>query len=266
VRAALAFCLAATVASAQSPGDTVQKTFFVRRDLLMGGGIVVGSAAISAFDVRIANWMRSPEVQGGSKRHSVMEALTVVNEVPLTIAGVVVYGVGRLSHDQAVADAGLHATEALVATVGIAEAIRGPLGRMRPRESKDDQNNFKFWRGFTDFAARSYPSIHAAVAFTAAASLVEEVRVHRPRGAGIMEPAIYTIAAIPGFTRMYLDQHWASDVAAGTVFGVFMGQRVVRYAHSHERTKMDRWLLGVSVAPNADGGLMLMLNVAPGAR
>jgi len=258
---ALIYCVAATL-SAQSSPDTVQKTFFVRRDLLMTGGIIAGSAAISAFDLRIARWMRSPEVQGSQKRHDAMEALTVINEVPLTVAGIVTYGVGRLSHDEDIADAGLHTTEALVATVGIAEAIRGPLGRLRPRESPDDQYDFKFWRGFTDFAGRSYPSIHASVAFATAASLVEEVRIHRPQGAGIMEPAIYAIAAIPGFTRMYLDQHWASDVAAGTVFGVFMGQRVVRYAHSHERTKMDRWLLGrVKVVPTADGGALLLYDV-----
>ena len=79
-----------------------------------------------------------------------------------------VYGVGRFAGWNTVADVGLHTTEALVLTVGVSEAIRGPLGRASPRIPPDDQYSFFFWGGFTDFGKRSYPSIHAAVAFATA--------------------------------------------------------------------------------------------------
>jgi len=50
------------------------------------------------------------------------------------------------------------------------------------------------------------------------------------------------LATIPGFTRIYLDQHWASDIVAGSVVGAFIGNRIVRYSHSR-RTRVDRVLL-----------------------
>jgi hypothetical protein len=157
---------------------------------------------------------------------------------------------------------GLHTTEALVLTVGMAELIRGPLGRLRPRVSQEDAFQFEAGKGFTDFAARSYPSIHAAVAFAAASSLVGEIRVRKPGAVKYAAPVLYTAALIPGFTRMYLNQHWASDVVAGTFMGAALGSTVVRYAHSHRRSRIERALLGVAVVPTP-GGLSVGVSVSP---
>jgi membrane-associated phospholipid phosphatase len=68
---------------------------------------------------------------------------------------------------------------------------------------------------------------------------------------------LYGAAAVPGLTRMYLDQHWASDVVAGAFIGTLLGSRVVSYAHSHRRSKLDRILLGTTVAPDGHGGAAL---------
>lgn len=241
----------------QTARDTVDKTFFTRRDLVKAGAILAGSGIVSAFDTRIAHWTQTSSVQGGQSRHDLADHLTVVNETPLTIGAFAVYGIGRLSGNETVADVGLHTTEALVLTVGLAEAIRGPLGRARPRESIDDQYNFKFWGGFTDFAKRSYPSIHAAVAWTTATTLVGELKLRDPDAVKYVEPVLYTAALIPGFTRMYLNQHWASDVVAGSFMGAMLGSKLVTYAHTHDKSKLDRALLGAIVAPDSRGGMMV---------
>ena len=154
------------------------------------------------------------------------------------------------------ADVGLHATEALVLTVGISEAIRGPLGRLRPRNSQNDQYDFQFWGGFTDFARRSYPSLHSAVGFTTASVLVQEIHFRKPRANRWAGPILYTAALIPGVTRMYLDEHWASDVFSGAVLGAVLGTKVVNYAHTHKRNRLDRWLLGATLVPSANGMLV----------
>src|SRR5215218_5291966 len=60
-----------------------QKTFFVKRDLVSSGIAVAGSAAVSAFDLRIAHWARSPGVQGDSSRRELIEDLTRANETPM---------------------------------------------------------------------------------------------------------------------------------------------------------------------------------------
>lgn len=244
-----------TVVAQDQPRDTthVQKTFFTRRDAIAAGVAVAGSGVVSIFDKRIAHWAQSPSVQGSQSRHDAVENLTVVNEQPLTIAAAATYAVGRLAGWEPVADIGLHTTEALVMTVGISEAIRGPLGRLRPRESFDDQYDFKFWRGFTDFAGRSYPSLHAAVAFATAASVTGEVQERWPKATPYVGTVMYAAALIPGFTRIYLNQHWASDVVAGAFLGQLLGSRVVKYAHSHRRSKLDRVLLGTTVVPTQNG-------------
>ena len=252
--------LACSTLSAQQPADTVDRTFFTRRDLAVTGIAFAASAAVSAFDVRIGNWTQSSSVQGSSSRHDFVKSLTVVNEQPLTLAALATFGIGRLAHWPTVADVGLHTTEALVLTVAMSEAIRGPLGRARPRLSQDNQYDFTFWGGFTNFGERSYPSLHAAVAWATATALTGEIHERNPanKWAG---PVLYTAALIPGFTRMYLDEHWASDVVAGSALGALLGAKVVRYAHTHRRNKLDRVLLGTTVVPSAAGGALVMRTI-----
>lgn len=208
---------------------------------------VAATALTAAFDERIARWTRQPSVQGDSSRSDVVKAVTVVNEVPLTIGAVATYGIGRLTGNRTVADVGAHLTQSLVATEVVAEIVRSGLGRTRPRASQDDAFAFKPGGGLTRFEYRSWPSLHAAVAFATAASLSEEMRVHDMPGRAYATWALYGAALIPGFTRLYLDQHWASDVVAGAAVGAYLGHRVTQYSH-RRRTRIDRILLSKHVS------------------
>jgi membrane-associated phospholipid phosphatase len=60
---------------------------------------------------------------------------------------------------------------------------------------------------------------------------------------------------------MYLNQHWASDVIAGGFIGQLIGSRVVHYAHTHKRTKLDRALLATSVVPDDYGRMLVTVDV-----
>ena len=232
---------------------TADKTFFTRRDAVMAASAIAASAALSIFDERLAHWTQQPNVQGDSSRFNAVHRLTFLNESPLTIAAAATWVVGRLSRSQTITDVGLHTTEALVLTVAVSELIRAPLGRARPRASIDDAYNFKLGKGFSDFAYRSYPSLHAAAGFAAAAAVVGELRAHNSHAQWIVGPMLYGAALVPGLTRMYLNQHWASDVLAGAVLGQLLGAKVVRYTHSHKRSRIDRVLMGVSVTPTPEG-------------
>ena len=143
---ALLVGLAAAPLGAQVDTTHVDKTFFTRRDLVIGA-IGIGAGALTAiFDERIAYWMQSPGVQGSDSRQDLADAITVVNEQPLTIAAAASYLVGRLVHSELIADVGLHTTEALVLTVSASELIRAPLGRARPRVSPTDPSVFEVLR------------------------------------------------------------------------------------------------------------------------
>jgi membrane-associated phospholipid phosphatase len=249
--------------TARRDSARVDRTFFTKRDAVLSGIALAGSAVITVFDVRIANYMQSEGVQDGQSRKDLADALTVVNEMPLTVGAVLTYGVGRLTHSSTVADVGLHTTEALLLTTAIAELIRAPLGRARPRVSPDDQYAFHWGTGFTNFDNRAFPSLHAAVAFATASALVGEIRERKPEANRYAAPLLYTAAMVPGLTRMYLNQHWASDVAAGSFLGALIGNKVVRYAHTHSRSKLDRILLGTAVVPDGRGGMMVAVALRP---
>jgi membrane-associated phospholipid phosphatase len=185
--------------------------------------------------------------------------MTFLNETPLTIAAVATWGIGRLAGSRTITDIGLHTTEALVLTVAVSELIRAPLGRARPRASPEDAYNVKLGKGFTDFAYRSYPSLHAAAGFAAAAAVVGELRARDSNAQWILGPVLYGAAMVPGMTRMYLNQHWASDVVSGAVLGQLLGSKVVRYAHSHRKSRLDRMLSGFSVAPTSEGPTVIVV-------
>ena len=249
------------VTASLSDSGHAQKTLFTRHDLIPIGGALVATGVTAIWDKKIAAWWQSPHVQGSSSMNHDIGQLTRINETPLAIASVVTYGVGRLTHSETTADVGLHWTEALLLTDVISEAIRGPVGRYRPRVSMDDPFHFKFGAGFTHFENRSWPSLHAAVGFATAAALLEEIQVRNPNDVKYAAVPLYAFAMIPGLTRMYLNQHWASDVVAGAFIGQFLGHRVVYYAHTHKRSKFDRALLATSVMPGGYGNAIVSIDV-----
>ena len=250
----------AATAPARPPDDT-NKTFFVRRDLVLTGGAILGTALISKFDKRIAHWTQTPSVQGSASRHRLVSDLTRVNETTLTAAAVLSYGIGRLSHSSTMADVSLHTAEAVVLTSLVSQAVRGPLGRERPSVSPDDPDQFQFGKGFTHFNNRAFPSLHAATGFAAATAVSAEIHERNPSASWWVTPVAYSVAMLPGLTRMYLDQHWASDVVAGAFVGALLGDRVVRYAHAHKPSRIDRALLGTTIAPDGHRGLVLAVSI-----
>lgn len=252
---------AAVAQSVPRPPEDTNKTFFVRRDLALTGVAIVGTVLISHFDKRIANWTQSASVQGSSSRHRLVNDLTKVNETTLTGAAILSYAIGRLSHSNTMADVSLHTAEATILTSLISQTIRGPLGRERPSISPSDQYKFDFGKGFTHFNNRAFPSLHSATGFAAATAISAEIHERNPQASWWVSPVAYTVAMMPGLTRMYLDQHWASDVVSGAFVGGLLGARVVRYAHTHERNKLDRALLGTTIAPDGHGGLAIEMSI-----
>ena len=234
---------------------------FRGRDITLLAGAFVISSELAHYDTKIARYTQSPAVQGDSGRLRLVKRLTKANETTLTAGALVGYGIGRLAHLEGVTDVSAHVGEALLITNVVSQAIRGPFGRARPYVTHDAQNSdFHVGKGFTSYDYRSLPSLHAASAFAAASALTAELNERHSGATWPVGIALYTAASVPGLTRMYLDQHWASDVVMGGFLGAFIGHKVVVHAHANPRNRLDRILLGTTILPEGGGRYALSWN------
>ena len=222
------------------------------RDLGLIAGATLASGALTLVDTRIA---RTFEDSGFHARHPGFKVAanraSVVTETALMITGGLVYGIARLSKDDGTADVALHTTEGIASTAMVIQVVRGMLGRGRPYVVDDDNGEvrngdpreFKLMRGFTSYNYRAWPSMHAMASFAAASGLATEMRRRQTPHRAVIAPALFTAAALPSLARMYLDEHWASDIAMGVFLGVFSGQKAVNYSHDHPDNYFDRKFL-----------------------
>jgi len=254
--------LSAPTAVAQQ-ADTLRrdKTFLVRRDLAIAGIALGAAGALSVWDRDIARWSQQPRFQDSSS-HALALRISKVNESTLTVAGIALYGIGRLTKQRALTDVALHATESVILASLASQAIRGPLGRSRPYVTGDsNQYDFKFMGGFRrgeeGFRRRAFPSIHTSSSMAVATVVAMELNRRDVRGARLATPIIYAAGMLPGLARINLDTHWASDVLAGAFMGVFSGYKVVNYSHAHPGNAFDRILLKASVVPDPAGGFRI---------
>ena len=240
--------LAAPAQSAAQPSGVV----LTGHDLGLVVGATLGTAALTRFDVPMARLFgdsafhaRHPGFTSAAKRAS------VVTETVLMLTGGTVYGIARLRRDDGTADVALHATESVASAALFIQVVRGALGRARPYVSDSaakprdsDPYDFEPFHGFTSFDYRSFPSMHAMASVAVAAALSTEMRERATPHRAVLSPLLYVGAAMPALARLYLDEHWTSDIALGAFLGAFAGQKVVSYSHEHPDNRIDRKLLG----------------------
>jgi hypothetical protein len=234
------------LALAQASDSTRPKTFFTKRDAVLGAGMFAVSAGLSLFDARIAKNFEDSTYLHVRVGRDLDGIFTHINETTLTVGGLAVYAIGRVFKLPTVADVSLHVAESVAAASITAQVIRGPLGRTRPLNTNpefSDQYDFHFMQGFTHFENRSFPSIHSSSGFAAASAIVAEVHQRDPGATWYVGVPAYILAMTPGLSRMYLGQHWASDIVSGALLGTFYGWRVVQYSHTHPRTPVDKLFL-----------------------
>lgn len=231
----------------QSATGPTQQTFYTRHDAALAGGFLAGSAVLSLFDPKIEHFFQDTAWTHVRVGRKVDNLFTHINESTLTVGGLALYAIARLTGQLTVADVSFHVAAAVAAASITSQVIRGPLGRTRPRDADkpfDDQYDFRFMKGFGNFQQRSFPSIHSSSGFAAASVLVAEVHERDPGATMLVAIPAYAMALTPGLSRMYLGQHWASDIFAGAFMGAFYGWRIVDYSHDHGTTPVDKLFLG----------------------
>ena len=243
---------------------------FTGRDAAILAGGTLGSAAISLFDVRVARFVADSSLHRRHRFQVIAKRTSFVTETLLMLTGTGVWALARLGHSPATADVALHTTESVASGAAFIQVIRGIGGRARPyvvsgpgETGDSDPYDFEWFKGFTSFDYRSFPSMHAMASFAAATALSQEMRISNTRGRQILSPALYIAATGSPAARLYLDEHWASDIALGAFLGIYAGQKVVLYSHHHARTPVDRLFLKprsrVGIVISASGASLQVL-------
>ena len=254
--------LAAAPAAAQDlskPDTAAQRSarLFIRRDLYILGAFAAGAVAMFPVDRKVANYLQDSTVQANRFFSHAATSARLLGSPGAFALPFATYVAGRVLRKSQAAELGLHTFESVVMAEMVTSAAKAAAGRARPVQDPDDPFNYNFARGLKHDGYRSMPSGHTTAAFAAASAATSEVGAHWARHKLLVGITLYTAAGLVGLSRMYNNQHWASDVVAGAAVGTFSGWKVVGYTHAHPHNPIDRILLGTRVTPAPGGGMML---------
>jgi membrane-associated phospholipid phosphatase len=126
----------------------------------------------------------------------------------------------RISHDDHKREAGILATEAVVDSLGVNTALKYSFGRERPYT---DNGRGEFFAG-----GDSFPSDHAAAAWSAASVLAHEYP------APLTQFLVYGMATAVSASRVMGKEHFPSDVVVSSALGWLIGREVYKLHHDPE--------------------------------
>jgi hypothetical protein len=154
---------------------------------------------------------------------------------------------GGLAHRpraQAIAVDGI--TSTIITSGLIVPALKEIAGRSRPRTNLGPHDFHPF------SGSASFPSGHAAAAFTIAATIAQHHRALWVKGLA------YGVASMVGYARMEKDAHYLSDVTASAMIGI----GVARYVSRMDGQRRRRLAIAPWHDPNTQGlGLSVALTM-----
>ncbi len=241
-----------------SAGARVVAPLFTERDAWIAGGFLLGTVALAPLDVVIAEGIQDSVLQAQRVLREGAGVLRVLGFPGVLVISGGMYATGLVAGSEILADVGLHTTAAIVLAEAVTVTGKALAGRARPKLDTDDPFNFELLRGFTGDDYQSFPSGHSTASFAMAAALTTEIARHRPEAKLWVGTLLFGGATLVAISRLYHNEHWASDVVVGAAIGSFGGWKLVRYVHSHPANRLDRWLLPRGALPAPAGGTLLV--------
>ncbi|HXN75755.1 MAG TPA: phosphatase PAP2 family protein [Gemmatimonadaceae bacterium] len=243
-RAALISLTFAVTAQAQVQDTINKKTpLFVGKDALLLGAFLLGTAAVAPLDMKIASRLQYQGTQENKFLGRAATGFRLLGDPGSFVVGTVVYLVGRADLNRRAESVGLHSLESMLLADVLGGGTKVLVGRQRPFYDIRAPYNFQLWRGLSSDQYRSFPSGHTITAFAFASTVTRESQFWWPHSAFYVGTVFYGGATLVGLSRIYNNQHWASDVMAGAALGTIVGLKVVTYTHSHPGNHIDRELI-----------------------
>jgi membrane-associated phospholipid phosphatase len=188
---------------------------FSQKNWLTVGSIVSGTALLITVDKDIRKFALANQTNLNNKIFN-FDSFYGNGYTAFFTAGL--YGVGLFTGKTAIRKLGLHASEAFIISGIVTGILKILIGRRRPYGG----NSQLFFRPFqlTNNDYHSLPSGHTTVAFAISTVMAQYLR-------NISWKIFwYGSAGMVAASRIYHNQHWASDVFLGAAVGYFVGKFV----------------------------------------
>jgi hypothetical protein len=134
---------------------------------------------------------------------------------------------GLIKNNSSIQKLGFEIFQSTVYTEAIVALLKYSLGRARPYMNQGKNSFGNLYLLNEDY--QSLPSSHTAIAFSLSTILSKNAQTD------FMKIAAYLPAALTAISRVYQDQHWASDVFLGGIIGYVVGDWVT----SQHKTKIS---------------------------
>lgn len=248
--------LIAVPAALAQVSDTISRksTLITSKDLAMAAGFGAATIAVAPLDRYFAHRLQDSAMQSNRWLNGAATGFRILGSQGSLGAGAGLYLIGKASKHNRTADLGLHSVEAMLTADLLTTGMKVVFGRARPFVDISNNHDFELFRGLRDDKYRSFPSGHVTNAFAFASTVSRETQMWWPKSRWYIGPLMYGGATLVGLSRMYNNQHWASDVIGGAAVGTIIGLKVVTFQHSHPRNSLDRAFLSVNISPAAAGG------------
>ena len=241
--AVLSLTLAAS-AQAQVQDTISNKTpLLVGKDALLLGAFTLGTVLVAPIDLRIASRLQDSSTQANRFLGTAATGFRLLGDPGSFLTGTGLYLIGRVDGNRRLEALGLHSVESILLADILGGGIKLIAGRQRPFVDIKTPHDFQLWRGLKGDKWRSFPSGHTITAFAFASTVTRESQFWWPHATWYVGTIFYGGASLVGLSRIYNNQHWASDVMAGAAIGTIVGLKVVKYTHSHPDNQIDNKLI-----------------------
>ena len=224
---------------------------FDSEDLILTG-IIIGATTVStSIDNPVRNVVRNSQNPTFDKITPLGEEFG--NPKYGTALSVILYLGGHILQDKEIRKTGLMLTEAMFLNGVITQGLKIVTGRSRPYSN---EGNFDIHFLKMEFVDRDYsfPSGHTSTAFTFATVLSERI------GNIYASIALYSLAGLTAFQRIYSDSHWISDTIVSAALGTVIGLKVIKLNSEYENENSDTSLNIVPLINRAGYGVSLALS------
>jgi membrane-associated phospholipid phosphatase len=209
-------------------------------ELLVGAGVVGLNIALISQDAKLRKFFgRNTLNPMNGDLWDIPTVYGVVEYVNILSAGI--YAAGLFTGETGVKNTGRVLMETITVSGLTALFLRYFTGRMRPPYT-EDHNAFN-WFELKEMN-QSFPSGHAVVGVALSTVLAEQIDTWWSR------TFFYGMAGLSSFVRLYNNQHWFTDVFAGSLIGLGAGLFMV----NREKDRIEGNSMGkLSILPGVNG-------------